>query len=249
MPGKNADPKILISHLVKTFNDQLILDDINLDIRRGETLVILGRSGAGKSVLLKIIVGIQKSESGSIHIDGTDITNLDLEDLNKVRKKIGFLFQYSALYDSLTVRENVEFPLLRHTDMSRQDRRERALELLSAVGVREAAPKLPAEISGGMRKRVALARALALGPEILLCDEPTAGLDPITSSEIDDLLRKMQLDRGITSIVVTHDLQSARTIATEVALLHGGRILMHGGFDDFLRSDNPFIRRFMLPVN
>jgi len=244
----NANPKILISHLFKAFGDQAVLDDVNLKVGRGETLVILGRSGAGKSVLLKIIVGIQAPDSGSIGIDGNEITDLDLDSLNQVRKNIGFLFQYSALYDSLTVEQNVEFPLRRHTDMGRTERKHRAFELLSAVGVENASPKLPSEISGGMRKRVALARALALGPEILLCDEPTAGLDPITAGEIDDLIKRMQVDRGITSIVVTHDLQSARTISTHVALLHHGRILMHGGFDDLLRSDNPFVRKFMIPA-
>jgi len=207
----NGKPKILISHLFKSFRTQTVLDDINLDIRKGETLVVLGRSGAGKSVLLKVLVGIQSADSGSVRIDGTDVTQAPLDMLNRVRKKIGFLFQYSALYDSLTVGENVAFPLRRHTDMPEAERKDRAFELLSRVGLEDAFSKLPSEISGGMRKRVALARALALNPEILLCDEPTSGLDPITAAEIDNWIKDMQNNRDITSIIVTHDLQSARS--------------------------------------
>lgn len=241
-------PKILVSNLFKSFRAQTVLDDVSLSIRKGKTLVILGRSGAGKSVLLKIIVGLQQPDLGSVWINEQEITVMKLEDLNRIRKRIGFLFQYSALYDSLTVEENVGFPLRRHTELSGSERRDRAMELLSRVGVEAAAAKLPAEISGGMRKRVALARALALNPEILLCDEPTAGLDPITAAEIDDLIRRMQTERDITSIIVTHDLQSAKSISTEVALLHQGKIMMQGTFDDLIHSENPFVRKFMQPV-
>ncbi len=248
MAGKNAIPKILISHLFKSFGNQTVLYDINLSAHQGEILTVLGRSGAGKSVLLKILVGIQRPDSGSVWIDEKDITGVDPYTMNRIRKKIGFLFQYSALYDSLTVEENVEFPLRRHTVMSDRERRERAMGLLSSVGVDAAADKFPSEISGGMRKRVALARALALNPEILLCDEPTAGLDPITAAEIDDLLKRMQEEQQITSIVVTHDLQSARTISTSVALLHKGKIVLHGSFDDLIHSENPFVRKFMQPA-
>jgi len=248
MAGGNGHNKIEISKLSKTFKSQTVLNGLDLAVPKGETLVILGRSGAGKSVLLKIMVGIQKPDSGSVRMDDEEITGARLDDLNRIRKKIGFLFQYSALYDSLTVGENVAFPLKRHTDMPEGEQHERAFELLSSVGVESAIDKLPAEISGGMRKRVALARALALDPEILLCDEPTAGLDPITSGEIDELIRNMQQEQEITSIVVTHDLQSARTISTDVALLHDGNILVRGTFDDLLRCGDPFVRRFMEPV-
>lgn len=249
MAGINGIPKILVSHLSKSFGAQAVLDDINLAVRKGETLVVMGRSGAGKSVLLKILVGIQKPDSGSsIRINEEEIAEARLKVLNRIRKKIGFLFQYSALYDSLTVEENVKFPLRRHTEMPETELKERAFELLARVGVAGASYKFPSEISGGMRKRVALARALALNPDILLCDEPTAGLDPITSAEINELIKRMQDEQALTSIVVTHDLQSTRAISTAVALLHQGRILMQGTFDDLVRSENPFIHRFMQPV-
>jgi phospholipid/cholesterol/gamma-HCH transport system ATP-binding protein len=248
MAGIDDIPKILVSHLFKSFGTQVVLDDINLAVRKGGTVVVLGRSGAGKSVLLKILVGIQKPDSGSIWIDEEEITEANLKVLNQVRKKIGFLFQYSALYDSLTVEENVKFPLRRHTEMLETELKERVFELLARVEMAGTSSKLPSEISGGMRKRVALARALALNPDILLCDEPTAGLDPITSAEINELIRRMQEEQALTSIVVTHDLQSARKISTAVALLHQGKILMQGTFDDLVRSENPLIHQFMKPV-
>jgi phospholipid/cholesterol/gamma-HCH transport system ATP-binding protein len=244
-----AISKIRISNLNKSFNGHHVLRDVNLTIRKGETLVVLGRSGAGKSVLLKIMVGLQRPDSGSVWIDEKEITYLKLDELNKLRKKIGFLFQYSALFDSLSVADNVAFPLVRHTTMHESQMKQRVRHLLSLVGVENASEQFPAEISGGMRKRVALARALALDPEILLCDEPTAGLDPITSNGIDELIKNMQQQRNLTSVVVTHDLQSARTISTSVALLHEGEILIRGAFSDLLRSDNPFVKRFIHPTH
>lgn len=241
--------KIDISNLNKAFNCHPVLKNVSLPIKKGETLVVLGRSGAGKSVLLKIIVGLLKPDTGSVWIDQEEITNLELDELNRVRKKIGFLFQYSALFDSLSVAENVAFPLRRHTRMKESEISERVQHLLSLVDVEQATEQLPSEISGGMRKRVALARALALDPEILLCDEPTAGLDPITSNEIDELIKAMQKKRDLTSVVVTHDLQSAQTISTSVALLHQGEILIRGTFSDLARSDNPFVKRFIHPAH
>ena len=244
-----SNRKICISNLNKFFNGRHVLNNVSLTVRKGETLVILGRSGAGKSVLMKLIVGLQKPDSGSVWIDEEEITNLELDDLNRVRKKIGFLFQYSALFDSLSVEENVAFPLRRHTWMQDNEIKERVHHLLSLVSVEQTSEQFPAEISGGMRKRVALARALALDPEILLCDEPTAGLDPITANEIDELIRAMQKKKDLTSIVVTHDLQSAQTIATSAALLHQGEILVRGTFSDLARSEIPFVKRFIHPTH
>ncbi len=248
MANQNGVPAIEILDLRKSFGRQQVLRGISLKVPHGETLVILGRSGMGKSVLLKIVIGLQKPDSGGVEVDGEEITKLSVNRLNQLRKRIGFLFQYSALFDSLTVAENVAFPLRRHVKMPEEDLKQRVYELLSRVDVQDASSKLPAEISGGMRKRVALARALALKPEILLCDEPTAGLDPITAGEIDALIRSMQQKYQMTSIVVTHDLQSARTISDRVALLHEGDIVFLGTFEELVKSPNDLVRDFVRPV-
>jgi phospholipid/cholesterol/gamma-HCH transport system ATP-binding protein len=245
MADGNGGPAIRIRDLRKSFGAQTVLNGIHLEVARSETLVVLGRSGTGKSVLLKILIGLQKPDSGSVRVDGEELASLSLDDLNRIRKRIGFLFQYAALYDSLTVEQNVEFPLVRHTSLSRKARRSRAMELLSKVGMTAAAGKLPSQISGGMRKRVGLARALALDPEIMLYDEPTAGLDPITSSEIDDLIIRLQEERKMSSVVVTHDLESAYVISDRVALLHEGNILFDGTLKELKTSDDPFVQAFI----
>ena len=214
---KNAPP-IQVKTLRKSFSKQKVLNGIDLEVARGETLSVLGQSGTGKSVLLKIIIGLQQPDSGSVRIHGQEVTGLARKQLNEIRKKIGFLFQNSALYDSLTVEQNVTFPLERHSNMSDAERKKRVRELLSTVGMEVDLDKLPGQISGGMQKRVGLARALALSPDILLFDEPTAGLDPITASEIDALILKMQKEGNMTSIVVTHDLPSARKISAIVGM-------------------------------
>jgi phospholipid/cholesterol/gamma-HCH transport system ATP-binding protein len=216
-----------------------------LVVATGETLAVLGRSGTGKSVLLKLIVGLQKPDSGSIRVLGEEIAQLDLDGLNHVRKKIGFLFQSAALYDSLTVEQNVAFPLARHTKMSEAERRNRARELLSAVGMDRDVEKLPSEISGGMQKRVGLARALALDPEILLFDEPTAGLDPITAAEIGNLILELKEKRNITSVVVTHEIRSAKIFADRFVLMNEGKILADGAFDELRKSRNKFVADFL----
>ena len=243
--NEKAEPPIRVKALRKAFGDQTVLNGIDLEVALGETLAVLGRSGTGKSVLLKLIIGLQEPDSGSVRIHGQEIRGLPLEQLNQIRKKIGFLFQYSALYDSLTVEENVAFSLERHTKMSAVERRERVRNLLTGVGMEKDRDKMPGEISGGMQKRVGLARALALEPDILLFDEPTAGLDPITAGEIGELILQLQKDRKRASIVVTHDLHGARTVSDRLALMHQGNILIQGTFEDLRKSRDKFVAQFL----
>jgi phospholipid/cholesterol/gamma-HCH transport system ATP-binding protein len=241
VPG---EPVLVLRDVNKSFGAQHILDGISLTVVRGETLTVLGRSGTGKSVLLKLIIGLENMDTGSICIQGQEIAGLAIDEMNRLRIKMGFLFQNAALYDSLTVEQNVAFPLERHTKMLASERSARVKELLSSVGMEHDLKKMPSDISGGMQKRVGLARALALQPEILLLDEPTAGLDPITSGEIDDLVLKLQKEHALTSIVVTHDLQSAKNIADRVALLDKGKVVMEGSFKKLAESNDDFVREF-----
>jgi phospholipid/cholesterol/gamma-HCH transport system ATP-binding protein len=237
---------IAVEDLQKSFGSQKVLNGISLAVKRGETLAVLGRSGTGKSVLLRLIIGLEKPDSGSILIHGQDIADLALDRMGEVRKKMGFLFQHAALYDSLTVEQNVAFPLLHHKkDMSKSERSDRVKELLAEVGMEGALSKMPSDISGGMQKRVGLARALALEPDVLLLDEPTAGLDPISSAEIDDLVLKLQQEHHVASIVVTHDLHSAKTIAGCLALVNEGNVVIQGSFEDLQQSDIEFVREFL----
>jgi phospholipid/cholesterol/gamma-HCH transport system ATP-binding protein len=239
-------PAIVVDDLHKSFGSQKVLNGIRLAVNRGETLAVLGRSGTGKSVLLRLIIGLEKPDSGSILIHGRDIAGLNLDQLGEIRMKMGFLFQHAALYDSLTVEQNVAFPLVHHKkEMSNSDRRDRVKQLLSEVGMEDQLEKMPSDISGGMQKRVGLARALALDPDILLLDEPTAGLDPISSGEIDDLVLKLQAEHHMASIVVTHDLHSAKTIADRLALLNEGNVVIEGSFEELQRSDIEFVREFL----
>ena len=239
-------PVVAVENLRKTFGILKVLDGINLSVNRGETLAVLGRSGAGKSVLLRLIIGIETPDSGSVFIHGQNIAGLAIDQMGTIRKKIGFLFQHAALYDSLTVAENVAFPLDHHRrDMPRSERGDRVKQLLAEVGMEGDFRKLPSDISGGMQKRVGLARALALEPEILLLDEPTAGLDPISSGEIDELILKLQRERQMASIVVTHDLHSARTIADRLALLDQGNVVIEGKFEDLQQSNIGFVAEFL----
>jgi len=239
-------PAVAVEDLHKSFGTQRVLNGISLTVKRGETLAVLGRSGTGKSVLLRLIIGLQQPDSGSVRIHGQDIAGLALDDLGEIRKKMGFLFQHAALYDSLTVEENVAFPLQHHKqEMSKSEQADRVGKLLEEVGMEGALQKMPSDISGGMQKRVGLARALALEPDILLLDEPTAGLDPISSGEIDDLILKLQAEHHMASVVVTHDLHSAKAIADRLALLNEGKVVIEGSFEELQHSDIEFVREFL----
>jgi phospholipid/cholesterol/gamma-HCH transport system ATP-binding protein len=237
---------VAVENLHKSFGQLNVLNGISLGVSSGETLAVLGRSGTGKSVLLRLIIGLEKPDSGSVRIHGQDIAGQALDRMGEIRKKVGFLFQHAALYDSLTVAGNVAFPLEHHRrDMSRAERGDRVNQLLSEVGMEGGLDKMPSDISGGMQKRVGLARALALEPEILLLDEPTAGLDPISSGEIDDLILKLQHERQMASIVVTHDMHSARTIANRLAILDQGNVVIEGSYEDLQQSEIGFVKEFL----
>ena len=239
-------PVISVEDLHKSFGPQKVLNGLSLNVNRGETLAILGRSGTGKSVSLRIIIGLEKPDSGSVRIHGQEITGLSLDELGEIRKKMGFLFQHAALYDSLTVEQNVAFPLLHHKqEMSGNERSERARQLLTEVGLDGQYDKMPSDISGGMQKRAGLARALALEPDILLLDEPTAGLDPISSGEINELVLKLQQEHRMASVVVTHDLHSAKTISNRLALLDKGNVVIEGSFEELQGSDIEFVKEFL----
>jgi phospholipid/cholesterol/gamma-HCH transport system ATP-binding protein len=245
-PEQDGCASIAVENLRKAFGSHNVLNGISLSVSRGETLAVLGRSGTGKSVLLRIIIGLEIPDSGSVCIHGQNIAGLALDRMSEIRKKMGFLFQHAALYDSLTVAGNVAFPLEHHRkDMSGPERRDRVKQLLAEVGMEGGLDKMPSDISGGMQKRVGLARALALDPEILLLDEPTAGLDPISSREINELILNLQREHQMASIVVTHDLHSARTIANRLALLHQGNVVIEGSFEDLRRSDIVFVKEFL----
>ena len=241
-----AAPAIELDHVTKTFGETRVLDEVSLEVAVGEALVILGRSGSGKSVTLKHIIGLVKPDAGRVAVEGHEITGLRAAELAVVRRRIGFLFQNAALFDSISVGENVAFPLRRHTDLSEAEIRARVTEKLAAVGLERDAGKMPAELSGGMRKRAGLARALVLDPPILLVDEPSAGLDPITSAEIDALLVALKRELGTTLVVVTHNIPSARHIGDELVFLHKGQILARGTAAELERHDHPMIRQFML---
>jgi phospholipid/cholesterol/gamma-HCH transport system ATP-binding protein len=244
--AENSQHAIEIQNVSKSFGAQRVLDGVSFRVQRGETMAVLGRSGTGKSVLLKIIVGLEVPDEGAAIILGTDMSQAHPDEISNVRMQMGFLFQHAALYDSLTVEENVAFPLEHHRrQMTESERRDRVQQLLHEVGLDGHSNKMPSDISGGMQKRVGLARALALDPVILLLDEPTAGLDPISSGEIDELVLKLQQEHQMASIVVTHDMVSAKTIATRIALMDKGKIVIEGSFDDLQKSDEGFVSQFL----
>jgi phospholipid/cholesterol/gamma-HCH transport system ATP-binding protein len=246
-PGpEQAAPIVDVANVFKSFGPQHVLNGVSLQVHPGETVAVLGRSGTGKSVLLRMIVGLQHPDEGSVSVFGENLAGLTLDQLAPIRKKMGFLFQHAALYDSLTVGENVGFPLQQHrADLSSSERDERVLKLLAEVNMEKHVDKMPADLSGGMQKRIGLARALVLEPELLLLDEPTAGLDPIGSSEIDELVLKLQKEHHMAFIVVTHDMYSARTIADRLTLLDKGCVVIEGSFEDLKKSDIPFAKEFL----
>jgi phospholipid/cholesterol/gamma-HCH transport system ATP-binding protein len=236
---------IEISNLYKKLGGLPVLKRIDLTINKGETLTIIGRSGEGKSVLLKHIIGLFRPDSGSILIDGEDITRRSRSDLYRLRRRFGVLFQGSALFDSLTVGENVGLGLREHKISFESDIRQIVAEKLSRVDLRGIEGKKPAELSGGMKKRVGLARALAMSPEYVLYDEPTTGLDPITADSINDLIVQLKTDLKITSIAVTHDMASAYKISDRIAMLHDGRIICVGSPDEIRDSDSEIVQQFI----
>jgi phospholipid/cholesterol/gamma-HCH transport system ATP-binding protein len=228
----------------KAYGNVTVLDDVSFDVLRGQAFCILGRSGAGKSVTLRQMIGLARPDSGKIFVHGENVAELNSQGLSRIRKQVGFLFQYSALFDSISVEENVAFPLRRHTRLTSSEIRAKVGELLGQVGLEQQRQRMPSEISGGMRKRVGLARAMALDPSILLVDEPSSGLDPITSLEIDELLLGLRR-RGTTIVVVTHNIPSARRIGDRLAFLHEGRILDSGTPQQLENSQQELVQRFM----
>ncbi|VAX37629.1 Phospholipid ABC transporter ATP-binding protein MlaF [hydrothermal vent metagenome] len=236
---------IKVSHLSKSFNGQRILQDINLEISSGEMVVVLGESGTGKSVLLKHLMGLLKPDSGQVFIDGEDITQLSEERLLGIRQKIGYLFQEGALYDFMTVFENIAFPLKEHTRFDRITIQTKVKAVLKTVDLEGVGHKYPAELSGGMKKRVGLARAIILDSKILFCDEPTSGLDPIRSRDISDLIRSVAKQKGSTTVITSHDMANSFRIADRLVLIKEGKIVLDGTKEDFEKSKNGFVKEFI----
>ncbi len=233
-----------VKNVSKTFGDNVVLDNISFNVEEGKNFVVFGRSGSGKSVLLKCMVGLMEPDSGEININGQSVLNLSLDDMNKIRKHIGFLFQGAALYDSMTVRENLEFPLIRNFDFSEEERYDKVKNVLDKVGLSDAIDKKPAELSGGMKKRIGLARTIITDPMLILYDEPTTGLDPITTKEISQLIVELQKDLNSTSIVVTHDLICAKIVADTAIVIRDAKIIFEGDIKELESTNDKFLRNF-----
>lgn len=236
---------IEITDLYKSFGPLEVLRGVSLEVRKGESLTVIGGSGSGKSVLIKHIIGLLFPDRGRVIVDGQVLNDLDEHGLNEVRKKFGMLFQMAALFDSLSVWENVGFGLKQHTKLSEREIRSIATEKLALVGLRNVEDKMPADLSGGMRKRVGLARAIAMDPAIILYDEPTTGLDPITADSINDLIVDLRRKLGVTSVAITHDMHSAYKISDRIAMLYKGQILETGTPDEIKGTRNPIVRQFI----
>jgi len=242
---KNTDKALIINGLCKSFGDNHVLNDFNLELVKGESVVVLGKSGSGKSVLIKCIIGLIKPEKGSIHIFGENVPELNYDELDQIRAKVGFLFQSNALYDSMTVRENLEFPLRRHwLEVSQKKVDKMVIDALEDVGLAHTIDMMPIELSGGMRKRVALARTLILKPEIILYDEPTTGLDPITSKEIIELMIEIQHKYNTTSLIISHDMNCVRMASDWVVMLIDGMCYAKGTFKELSQSVDPKVKLF-----
>jgi phospholipid/cholesterol/gamma-HCH transport system ATP-binding protein len=236
---------IVLRGLVKRFGTHVVLDGIDLDVPRGETLVVLGRSGSGKSVLLKLIIGLLRPDSGSVRVAEQEVTTLDSDGLASLRQRMGMVFQMAALFDSMTVGENIGLGLREHRKLSETELAGIVAEKLRLVGLEGTEAKKPSDLSGGMRKRVGLARAIAMDPDVLLYDEPTTGLDPITAEQINLLIRDLQHKLAVTAVVVTHDMRSAFTVGTRLCLLHEGKILAQGTPEELRDLAHPAVQQFI----
>lgn len=246
-PDKKA--VIAIEHLSKSFGSMKVINDLSLNLYPEENLVVLGKSGSGKSVLIKLIVGLLKADKGSIRVFDQDVTTLDRNELDVIRQKIGFLFQSAALYDSMSVRENLNFPLVRiRKDLDEKQRTEKIMEVLESVGLADAVDKMPSELSGGMRKRIGLARTIVVDPIIMLYDEPTTGLDPSTSDEISKLILDVQKKYKTASMIITHDIACARIVANRLVMLKDGSVYKEGVLKDFETSDDEIIQSFFKSI-
>jgi phospholipid/cholesterol/gamma-HCH transport system ATP-binding protein len=239
-----TDHALRLERVSKAFGSRLVLEDVSFAVATSQAFCLLGRSGTGKSVTLRHIIGLMAPDAGRVFVNGRDLSTLTRRELSEIRKSIGFLFQGAALFDSMTVGDNVAFPLRRHTRSREEDILRQARTRLADVGLEREFDKMPAELSGGMQKRVGLARAMALDPSILLVDEPSAGLDPVTAREIDRLLLERKR-RGTTLVVVTHNIPSARLLGDEIAVLHEGRIVAQGSAEELDASDDPLVQSFM----
>jgi len=245
LEAKGGKPVIEIEHLKKSFDKQDVLRDVSLMLFNGENLAVVGKSGTGKSVLIQCIVGLLKADGGSIKVFDKNVSSLTSHELNELRQKIGFLFQSGALYDSMTVKQNLEFPLRRiKKDLTENEIEKKVAEVLENVGLTDALHKMPSQLSGGMRKRISLARSIIVDPMIILYDEPTTGLDPVTSDEISSLINDVQKKYKTSSIIITHDIKCALKTADRIIMLENGEVYLEGKVADFEKSTDPFIKSF-----
>lgn len=242
-----AEHLIQINHIAKSFGTNVILNDVSLHVEKGENLVIFGKSGTGKSVLLKCLVGLLEPDAGEILVDGKNVLQYTSKQWTEYRKSISFLFQSAALYDSMTVRENLEFPLRRHFKFTQAELDKKVQRALEMVSLAHSIDKMPSELSGGMRKRIGLARSIITEPKLILYDEPTTGLDPITTKEISKLIRDLQSELKMTSISVTHDMICAQIIADRAIVLRDGKLIYEGALEPLTRSQDPFLINFFSP--
>jgi phospholipid/cholesterol/gamma-HCH transport system ATP-binding protein len=236
---------ISLRHVYKSFGPKHVLSDFSLDVEEGETVALIGFSGTGKSVAIKHIVGLLMPDSGQVLVDGLNVPDLSRQELYRLRARIGYVFQFAALFDSMTIGENVAMGLRKHDALTEAEIDERVREALHLVDLPDVADRMPAELSGGMRKRVGIARAIALRPKYILYDEPTTGLDPVTSAVIDDLMLRMEHQLGVTGIVITHDMRSAYTVSNRIAMLYEGRVRQVGTVDEIQNTTDPVVRQFI----